>query len=88
MGLVRFSQDGEVFESTLCGHGFGDLPLLVTGGWAPQPHCCDATGTADLFGDPVEMFSRASVGRQCDKTVGQLRDPEPLQLSPDRNPRA
>ena len=44
-------------------------------------------GLDDVVGDPVQLLAGAGVGRQRDQPVADLRDPEALELAPDRDPR-
>jgi len=52
-----------------------------------DPHGRLAAELDDLVGDPLELLAIAAVERQRDQPVEQLRDAEPLQLAPQRDPR-
>ena len=83
-GLARLPDDGAVLLGDCRLHRRGKLALV-----GDRPRGCGpdgrfAVGLDHPIGDPLELLAVAAVEREGDKAVEQLRDAQPLQLSPDR----
>src|SRR5919204_6167292 len=65
----------------------GELALLGRTCRLTDPDRGLATGLENLIGEPLELLAISAIERKGDQPVEELRDAEPLELPPDREPR-